>query len=585
VSSANYDDLIFDNCNKLIGGKGTEYTSTNTASNYAIVDGTNGKKGYLTSIDQCQPYAVLENNGETKTLKFRYGYIPNEGMKLDYLNWTQNYHEITTVAFDKLFSLARPQSCDSWFNGFTKLTSIKGIENLNTSEVTNMKNMFYNCLLLTSIDLSNFNTDNVSNMSYMFANCSAITSLNLITFKTEKVINMSGMFYGCSALKTICVDNNLWNISATSGNDMFLNCTNLVGGNGTTYNENSTDKTYALIDGSNNKPGYLTNINHQNLSIALKSGIEYTFNGKAIIPEITVTDGSQTLKLGTDYTVSTPTEYIKAGEYKDVVVTFVGEDKYIGKKSQKVTFTINPKTISTATISLNKTEFTYTGEAQTPAVKVSYLNDNGETQTLASTDYTVAYTNNTKAGKATITIAAVSGTNYTFENLTKSFDIVLKYKDPVYTWNSDYTSCTVTKEGINTATAAVTETTTNITKEILKAASTTETGKVKYTAAFENFSDDIKEVETPKLDPENNNNNENPNTPVSSITDAPVVKVWAYNKTIYITSAPDSQYKIIDLQGRIIATSTTTSTTQQIKMTRSGVYVIIINNQSFKVSL
>ena len=40
---------------------------------------------------------------------------------------------------------------------------------------------------------------------------------------------------------------------------MFKNCTNLVGGKGTTWNEsNPMDKTYAHIDGGPSNPGYFT---------------------------------------------------------------------------------------------------------------------------------------------------------------------------------------------------------------------------------------------------------------------------------------------------------------------------------------
>ncbi|MDD6002525.1 MAG: BspA family leucine-rich repeat surface protein [Bacteroidales bacterium] len=74
-------------------------------------------------------------------------------------------------------------------------------------------------------------------------------------------------------------------------------------------------------------------------------------------------------------------------------------------------------------------------------------------------------------------------------------------------------------------------------------------------------------------------------TPVSSITNAPSVKVWAYNRTIYIETAPDSQYKIIDLQGRIITTSTTKSSHNEIHINQSGILIVIIGNQSFKLSL
>ncbi|MBQ3619451.1 MAG: InlB B-repeat-containing protein, partial [Bacteroidales bacterium] len=49
-------------------------------------------------------------------------------------------------------------------------------------------------------------------------------------------------------------------------------------------------------------------------------------------------------------------------------------------------------------------------------------------------------------------------------------------------------------------------------------------------------------------------------TPVASITQSEDIKVWAYNRTIYIETAPDTKYTIVDLQGRVITTSTTKST-------------------------
>ena len=42
---------------------------------------------------------------------------------------------------------------------------------------------------------------------------------------------------------------------------MFYGCNNLVGGQGTVYDANNLDKTYARIDNTNNgKPGYFTDI-------------------------------------------------------------------------------------------------------------------------------------------------------------------------------------------------------------------------------------------------------------------------------------------------------------------------------------
>ena len=61
-----------------------------------------------------------------------------------------------------------PRACYYWFYELKNLTYIKGIENLNTEKVTNMRSMFSVCSALTSLDLSNFNTANVTNMAYMF---------------------------------------------------------------------------------------------------------------------------------------------------------------------------------------------------------------------------------------------------------------------------------------------------------------------------------------------------------------------------------------------------------------------------------
>ena len=75
------------------------------------------------------------------------------------------------------------------------------------------------------------------------------------------------MFEQCTNLKTIYVkeydstNNTGWTTSAvTNSTNMFLNCNNIVGGNGTKYNATYKDATYARIDTAET-PGYLTNIN------------------------------------------------------------------------------------------------------------------------------------------------------------------------------------------------------------------------------------------------------------------------------------------------------------------------------------
>ena len=74
----------------------------------------------------------------------------------------------TNVVFDESFNDVRPTSCFQWFQGFSKLSTIRDIRYLNTDSVKYMQAMFDGCSKLTSLNLSNFNAANVEYMDYMF---------------------------------------------------------------------------------------------------------------------------------------------------------------------------------------------------------------------------------------------------------------------------------------------------------------------------------------------------------------------------------------------------------------------------------
>ena len=82
---------------------------------------------------------------------------------------------------------------------------IEGLENLDTSNVTGMVYMFYDCRNLTNLDVSKFSTSNVTYMTYMFAGCSKLTSLDVNKFDTNNVTSLSYMFYGCKKLTSLDV--------------------------------------------------------------------------------------------------------------------------------------------------------------------------------------------------------------------------------------------------------------------------------------------------------------------------------------------------------------------------------------------
>ena len=161
------------------------------------------------------------------------------------------------------------------------------VSHFNTSQVTNMQSMFGNCHALTTLDVSHFDTTNVENMvgmfmaclvpfldvsrfntskvtrmDSMFTDCAKITKLDLSNWDTSSVKDMSGMFSSCDILTTITVSEKFVTSALENGKGtkMFFECSNLVGGNGTTYDENHADYTYARIDGGTDSstPGYFT---------------------------------------------------------------------------------------------------------------------------------------------------------------------------------------------------------------------------------------------------------------------------------------------------------------------------------------
>ena len=86
------------------------------------------------------------------------------------------------------------------FYNCNKLVEIKGINNWNTSNISNFGATFKNCYSLVNLDLSGWNTTKATNMDAMFNGCSGLTTLDLSNFDTTNVTNVSGMFYNCTSL-------------------------------------------------------------------------------------------------------------------------------------------------------------------------------------------------------------------------------------------------------------------------------------------------------------------------------------------------------------------------------------------------
>lgn len=185
---------------------------------------------FLVSETQLLEGNTLKSNGETITKVYRV----ERTLTNSFPSWNNNSEDsnniasaTTTVVFEESFKDVQPASCHFWFSGFSKLTNIEGLTNLNTSQVTEFSNMFENCSSLTSLNLSSFDTANVTTLYHMFMGCSRLESLDLSNFNTANVTTMAGMFSGCKNLTSLNLSGfNTANV--TSMNSMFLGCENLT---------------------------------------------------------------------------------------------------------------------------------------------------------------------------------------------------------------------------------------------------------------------------------------------------------------------------------------------------------------------
>ena len=100
------------------------------------------------------------------------------------------------------FDTSKVTDMSLMFHGMRDLSALN-LSSFNTSQVTDMHNMFYGMSNLTSLNLSSFNTSEVTNMGFMFYGIPNLTSLDLSNFDTSKTTKMSFMFYGMRNLTAL----------------------------------------------------------------------------------------------------------------------------------------------------------------------------------------------------------------------------------------------------------------------------------------------------------------------------------------------------------------------------------------------
>ena len=313
---------------------------------------------------------------------------------------------------------------------------------------------------------------------YAFFSCTNLTSVTIPDSVTSIGV---GTFYGCTSLTNVNVDARNSDYCSIGGILFNKNQTKLI-----CYPAGRKDKSYKIPDGVESignafynyenlttiiipdsvklgvfDLGFVGDMKAKNLTIVGSKGSsaeQYADHYR--FEFISITDYNHDTEQGTSETVATSVKFNKStltlekgksetilftispsnttnktvawassddkvATVKDGKVTAVAAGtatitaKTSNGKTAKCTVTVKNSTVSIKTVTLKTTSYTYDGKAKTPAVTVKDANG----KTVASSNYTVEYSNNKNVGMAKVIVTGKG--NYTGK-VTKTFKIVPK---------------------------------------------------------------------------------------------------------------------------------------------------------------
>lgn len=136
------------------------------------------------------------------------------------------YCNMESVEFNHCFDTSQATDMRDMFCDCRSLTKLE-LSNFDTSQVTDMAGMYTRCASLTELDFSNFDTSQVTDMRSMFSNCQKLTKLDLSSFDTRRVTSMERMFEACENLSELGITS-FDTSQVTNMTFMFASCSSLT---------------------------------------------------------------------------------------------------------------------------------------------------------------------------------------------------------------------------------------------------------------------------------------------------------------------------------------------------------------------
>lgn len=183
----------------------------------AIASGNNYTQGWTKTVKKLMsPLHIQGTDGS-------YMFNTFSGSELPEID-TSNITNMTRMFYDCSNLISLPQlntgNVTNMYETFRNCPKLSSLPEMNTNNVTNMDTTFSGCRALST--LPQLNTGNVTNMSYLFNDCNNLLSIPLLN--TENVTNVSYMFNGCYKLTALGGLENLgkaYNTSVSANNSYY----------------------------------------------------------------------------------------------------------------------------------------------------------------------------------------------------------------------------------------------------------------------------------------------------------------------------------------------------------------------------
>ena len=242
-----------------------EYTSGNTYFYLNNTKYTATASPYVRVLDENEVMKSLSFQGSKSSL-IRVISMPDTSNVTNMSNMFSDcklLHLVNTSNFDT----SNVTLMDFMYSGCTNL-KVLDLSSFDTSNVTSMRGMFGDCSSLISLDLSSFDTSNVTNMSYMFYWCTNLTSLDVSSWDTSNVTNVNFMFSECNSLRNLKYFKKTptWVIGVPSSVES-LDLSN--------FDSSNVTNMYAMFQGCAN----LTSLDLSHFDTSNVTNVSYMFSG------------------------------------------------------------------------------------------------------------------------------------------------------------------------------------------------------------------------------------------------------------------------------------------------------------------